>query len=267
MKSSLFRWMSGLFIAMSLSACGGGGGGGDNGSGSRLSASGNNSSPEGVYEGTSSTDMYFNTIILENNLFYTIYGEISNGIFLVNGFFTGTGQAKNGSFAANDVRDFDINGLDNIVTLSATYQPGQSFNGSSSNGTSSVTFTSAPPANTTYNYNTAANLSNIAGTWTMTSLTGENVSVNIAANGHYTANYDNGNCDFEGRISPRASGKNVFDVSVTGGGGADGFACNVVVPGTAAHAVEFLLPGGQRQLLIAGTDEIRENGTLLIGAR
>jgi len=260
--------MSGLFIAIavSLSACGGGGGD-NNGSGSRLSASGNNSSPEGVYEGTSSTGMYFNTIILENNLFYTIYGGISGGAFLVNGFFTGTGQAKNGSFTATDVRDFDTNGLDNIVTLNATYIPGQNFNGSTANGTSTATFTSAPPANTTYNYNTAANLSNIVGTWTMTSLTGDEVSVDIAANGNYTASYDNGNCDFEGRVSPRASGKNVFDFSVTGGGGASGFACDIVVPGTAAHAVEFLLPGGQRQLLIAGTDEIRENGTLLIGAR
>lgn len=265
MKSSLLRAMLGLFIAVSLSACGGGGG--DNNGNSRFSANGNNSSPEGVYEGTISTGSYFNTIILENNLFYTIYGAISNGEFRVSGFFTGTGQASNGAFTATDVRDFDVNGLDNILTLDATYTPGQKFDGSTSNGTSTVTFTATPPADTTYNYNAAASLSNITGTWLMTSLTEDGVTLDISADGSYTASYDNGNCEFEGRFTPRASGKNVFNVSVTGGSESMGATCEIVVPGTSAHAVEFILPGGQRQLLIAGIDEERENGTLLIGAR
>lgn len=263
MKFSLMKGMLGLFIAVSLSACGGGGG--DNNGNSRFSANGNSSSPEGVYEGTVSTGSYFNTIILENNLFYTIYGAISNGEFRVSGFFTGTGQVSNGTFTAIDVKDFDINGLDNIMTLDATYTPGQKFDGSTSNGTSTVTFAAIPPANTTYDYNAAATLSNITGTWLMTSLTEDGVTLEIAADGSYTASYLG--CEFEGRFTPRASGKNVFNVSVTEGSQVDGAICNVVVPSTEAHAVEFVLPGGQRQLLIAGIDEERENGTLLIGAR
>lgn len=252
MKISSSKRIAGLLIALSLSACGGGGGGGNSGT------------PEGVYEGTSSTGEYFNTIVLENNLFYTIYGEIFNDEFLVEGFFTGTGEIDGNRFIANDVRDFDASGLDGGGTLTAEFKPGESFKGSTSGG---VTFDATRPTDTSYDYNAAANLSNIVGTWSLSTLLPTTVTLNIAADGNYTASYDGGNCEFGGRFTPRASGKNVFDVSVTGGGGADGSTCNVVVPGTAGHAVEFLLPGGQRQLIIAGTDEARENGTLLIGAR
>lgn len=253
MKFSSSKWIACLFIAMNLSACGGGGGGGDE-----------SGSPEGVYEGTSSTGEYFNTIVLENNLFYTIYGDIVNDVFVVEGFFTGTGKVDGRKFSADNVRDFDASGLDGGGTLTAIFKAGESFNGSTSGG---ATFNASRPEDTSYNYNSAAKLSNIAGTWTMNDLSLTTVTLDIAADGNYTASYDGGNCEFEGRFIPRASGKNVFDVSVAGGGGASGFTCNVVVPGTAGHAVEFLLPGGQRQLIIAGTDDARESGTLLIGAR
>lgn len=117
--------------------------------------------PEGVYEGNTSTNKYFNMLVLENGLYYTMYGTLAANIFTVQGLISGTGQAANGNFSSSDLKDFFSNGTSTSGTLSATYRPGNSFNGSVTESASSFTFTGAPPANTSYNYNAGANLANL----------------------------------------------------------------------------------------------------------
>lgn len=233
-----------------LTACGGGGGG-----------SAVTGTPEGVYEGNTSTNSYFNTIVLENNLYYTIYGTLSGNVFGVQGLIIGTGTANNGNFSSTNLKDFASNGTSVTGTLSASYVPNVNFNGSVSSGSSTVTFTAAPPANSNYNYNTATTPSNIVGAWSLTTLTGAPVSLTIASGGAYTAT--SSGCSFSGNFTPRASGKNVYDVSVNFGPSP----CLLPNQSATAHAVEYRLANGQRQLIVAGTDVARNNATVLLGAR
>ncbi|KIF83280.1 hypothetical protein [Noviherbaspirillum autotrophicum] len=202
-----------------------------------------------------------NTLILENNEIYTIYGNTVSGTFYVYGFINGTGQASNGSFSSSNLKDFAANGSVTSGTMSATYVAGASFNGTVSSGNQSLTFTGAPMPNSTYNYNTAPTLANIVGNWNMTEVSGTSVALSIASNGSFTAS--GGGCTATGTLTPRASGKNVFNVSLTFG------AAPCETPGQTANgiALEYPLSSGKRELIIAGTNSARTDGALLVGSR
>jgi hypothetical protein len=66
-----------------------------------------------------------------------------------------------------------------------------------------------------------------------------------------------------GQFTPRASGKNVFDVRVNFGPAP----CAVANQSATGHAMEFDLGGGVQQLIVAGTDASGNTGTLLLGVR
>ncbi len=51
----------------------------------------------------------------------------------------------------------------------------------------------------------------------MGDLLGETISLNVGNNGSFSAAGSTG-CNFSGTLTPRASGKNVFDVALTFGG-------------------------------------------------
>jgi hypothetical protein len=246
-----------LAIAAILAGCGGGG------SNSSTSTPSTNvtTSAEGVYQGTVSNGTAHNTLVLENGQYYTMYGTSTSGVFYVSGFIQGTGTSNNGSFSSTDLKDFYFNGTVVSGSLSASYSPNVSFNGSITEGTSTMTFTGAPLQNSSYSYKTAANLANVVGSWNMTGLRGEAIALSIASSGTFTGS--SGGCSFTGTIQPRASGKNVFDVSLTFG------AAPCALPGQSASGVglEYPLASGQRQLLIAGTNATRANGTAFLGTR
>lgn len=246
----------GTIAAAILAGCGGGGSDGSDSPSPNVP-----SSAEGVYQGTISNGNEHNTLILENGQYYSMYGRTSGGDFYVHGFLQGTGTSNNGSFTSTDLKDFHFTDVVFSGSLSASYSPGVSFNGSITEGTSTATFTGAPVPDSIYNYKTPANLANIVGSWNMTSLQGSDVALNIASSGDFTGSSDG--CTFSGTIQPRASGKNVFNVSLTFG------AAPCVLPGQSANGIgfEFLLSNGQRQFIVAGTNAARDRGTFLLGAR
>src|SRR5689334_25426078 len=89
-----------------LAACGGGGSGE-----SSTSNPGRAHEPaaEGVYGGTLSGSAYggdFQALVLENDEFWSIYGDDLGSVFYVYGFVQGNGLSINGSFSADPVRDF-----------------------------------------------------------------------------------------------------------------------------------------------------------------
>ena len=125
-----------------------------------------------------------------------------------------------------------------------------------------MTFTGTPIIGSTYDYNAAANLALITGAWTMTALDASVINLTIAGNGAIVGS--TGGCSFTGTLTPRASGKNVFNTSVTFG------AAPCVLAGQTATGIglTYLLAGGAtRQLLIAGVDATRTTGTALFGTR
>lgn len=247
------------FFGVGLFGCGGGGGGGATTAAPAPVVAA--STAEGVYAGTISNGKTHNALVLENDQVYVMYGTMVNGNLMVAGFIQGNGKSNNGSFSASDMRDYSPNGTSPAFSLSATYVKNVSFNGTTTDGTTTVSFTGAPLQNSLYNYNTAANVANIVGAWTITDLAGRPVALNIAASGSFTGSTSG--CTFSGTLKPRASGKNVFDAVATFGAAP----CLLPSQTVSGIALEYPLTGGGRQLIIAGTDALRNNGAAYLGAR
>lgn len=217
-------------------------------------------SAEGVYEGTISNGQSHFSLILENGDTYVLFGQTVNTVFGVSGFLRGSGKSTNGAFTSTDIREYAPAVAPDVFAINATYVAGTSLSGTFSGGGASLTYTGAKPITSNYTYATAAKLSDIAGAWTMNDLAGAKVTLNIGADGKFTGN--SGACAVTGTLAPRASGKNVFDFTLVFG------AAPCALPGQSAtgEALSFTI-GAQRQLIAAGTDTSRQNGTAFIGVR
>lgn len=246
-------------LLLALQGCGGGGGGGG---GSGTTAAAPVPPAEGAYFGTLSDGRQHYTLVLENGQFYTLYGSTSNGIFGVSGFLQGNGSSNNGSYSSGDVKDASAsNPVLQSATLSATYTAGSSFNGSLAEGNSSVSFTGAGLGAAVYNYNAAASLAAVSGTWNLTSLRGYPVTLNIAAAGTFSGT--SSGCSMSGTVKPRPSGKNVFDVALTYGPSP----CILAGQSLAGIAITYVATTGQHQLAVAMLDQARVNSSAYFGIR
>lgn len=254
--------VAGMLAAL-LGGCGGGGSpvGGEFVEASTTTSSLPSGAAEGLYAGTASNGRHFNTLVLENNRYYIIYGALSGDGFGTEGVITGTGQAGNGGFTSADLKDFSAIGLPVSGTLTGTFTPGVSFRAVVATSGAAITYAGTAPDSTLYNYNTPARLTDIAGTWNMIASTGLPASLNIAATGSYTGS--SAGCNFSGTIAPRASGRNVFDVTIRFGASP----CALADQTASGHAVSYLLSNGKRQLLVAGSDASRSVATVLAGMR
>lgn len=240
-----------LLSSLMLSACGGGGGD----STSALPAA---SAAQGAYLGTVSNGYEHNTIILDDGQFYTLYGVTTAAGFVASRFLQGSGNANNGSFSSSNVKDY-YGGSAFSGTLSASYSA-SNFSGTLTEGGTSVTFTGAPINAAVFDYNSAASLSTVSGVWNLTSIDGDPVALTLAANGSYTA--FSGTCSITGTVTPRPSGKNVFNFTQTFGS-----TCPLAGQSASGIAITYLLTNGQRQLIVAETNASRTFGTALFGVR
>lgn len=254
---SVFRAIS-IVVAISglITACGGGGGSDP--------APTTGPSAEGVYGGTltGSASNAFNLLVLENGDYWSLYGVQGATVFTVAGFVQGTGSSNNGNFSSSNGKDF---GFFPAVSgsVNATYNAtAKTISGTTTNSSGSSTFNGGPIAGSLYNYDATATLSTVAGSWTTTSLTGETVTISIAAGGTFTA-VSSGGCRFSGTVTPRASGKNVFNTSLTFG------AAPCALPNQVATgiAVAYPLASGRTQLIVAVTDSARTVGAAVVGSR
>lgn len=247
-----------ILLSLLLVGCGGGGGGDGGAPAGPVVAS----SAEGVYEGTISNGRIHNTIVLENDQFFTLYGvALPGGGTLVTGLIQGNGKSNNGSFSSTDLKDF-ASGTVVSGSLSASYTAKTSLNGSITEGSSTVTFTGTSPLkNSLYVYEAAANLANIVGAWSLLDQQGSSTALNILSSGAFTGT--SSGCSFSGTLNPRASGKNIFDLALIFGAAP----CPLVGQTANGIAVEYPLSNGSRQLFIAGTNAARTNATALLGVR
>lgn len=260
-----------LSAAMSLvllAACGGGGG--DGGGGNTGGSSPPTQTPtqtsgtaEGVYGGTlnGSSSSDFEVLVLENGEYWSLYGQNMGSIFYVHGFIQGNGTSNNGSFTSSDLRDFGYAPAA-AGSLTASYNTSaKTITGSTTTPMGTVQFSGGPIPNSLYNYNSPATLSSVSGSWAAVSSLGGNVTINIAANGNLTLS--EGGCVASGTIAPRASGKNVFNVSVKFG------AAPCLLPNQTATGigVTYALATGQTQLIAAVTSAARSEGIAVFGVR
>ncbi|MDR2451827.1 MAG: hypothetical protein LBE85_08700 [Candidatus Accumulibacter sp.] len=217
---------------------------------------------EGAYEGTSSTGYYFNTLVLENDEFYTLYGIQSGDVFGVLGFVHGNGSSSNGVLTAPNVKDFSWDDYSGVSgSLTAAFTPNVSFNGTLVEGATTITLSGTAIDNSIYAYDTAATLSHLTGAWYLTGLQGDELTMNVASDGSFTAITEG--CSISGTFAPRASGKNVFNFSMTFGGSP----CIFPNQSATGIAIEYTLVTGMRQLLIAGTNSSQTAGSAFFGTR
>lgn len=253
-----------VICSAALVACGGGG------SSSTPSVS-TPGQAQGVYTGSFATTAFnpgkFSTLILDNDEYWTLYGrEGSSGQLLVYGLVQGQGSASSGSFSSSDLKDYFYDGTTASGTLSATYQPGSTFNGTVSESGRSVSFAGAVPVagSSTYNYNAVATVSSISGVWAGTNMSGVTSNYTIASNGTFAGTNQYG-CGFSGTVTPRASGKNVFDVSLANNTSA---ACGAASGLTGRGiALTTLLGNGSRQLIVAVITSDRVYGSVIFANR
>jgi hypothetical protein len=260
----LVKTMTACAVSALLAACGGGGGSG--GSTAPVVTPAPVPAPvvgaaQGFYIGTTSDGREIDTIVLENDQFYTMYGHTTNNAFLVSGFVQGNGKSNNGSFTSADGVDSASNNTRTAASVNATYTAGVNLNGSLVEAASTVNFTSAPIAAAVINYNAPAKLADIAGKWDLTSLRGFATTLNISATGGLSGN--SSGCVMSGSIVPRASGKNVFDVSIDFGPAP----CLIPSQSIKGIAIDYVATNGQRQLIVAGIDSARVNTAAFFGVR
>jgi len=125
-----------------------------------------------------------------------------------------------------------------------------------------VTFNGGPIPTSTYDYTAPGSLSTVTGIWPINLTSGETASINISTTGALGGASSKG-CAFSGTITPRASGKNVYDVSLKFGAAP----CALANQTATGVAVTYLLTNGKRQLIALTVDSTRTYGVGAFGNR
>ena len=204
-----FKRLAGVLLISVLAACGGGGGG----------DSDNDVDIEGGYTATNSDGSSGSVVVLEDGTAWSIVGTESEGLLVVEALVRGPLSVSGSEVTSSTLRryDFDTGG-----TLT-----GVGFSGSAATSgviTATLTATGLDPVNTeltpidpaVYNYDTPATLAAIAGSWSGFFSTGDEGDVVISSGGVVSSVTTFG-CTISGTVVPRASGRNVYDVTVTFG--------------------------------------------------
>jgi hypothetical protein len=202
--------------SVALLSCGGGS------SSANGSSPGNPSTPgqaQGVYLGNTSRGPTFDAIVLPNDVFYDVYGNVVDTILYVCGMATGQGTSNSGNYTASE-NDFDYcNGHLQVHSgnVTATYTTGVSMYGSISENGNTQTFSADVPPSTQFYFDTAADTYGITGCWRGSLTDGEPATVTIDSLGNMNG-ASGGGCSFSGKFTPDSSNKDFFDVSITLGG-------------------------------------------------
>ncbi len=256
MNGQLGGWTAAWALGLALAGCGGGGGD----SGKPLPGP----SAEGIYTGSlsGSTSSAFQGLVLENDEFWAMYGTQTASAFVVAGFVQGAGSSNAGSFSSSSTKDFAF--LPPLVaTTSATYSaPAKTITGTLTYANTTVRFNGGPVVGSLYDYAAAPSLTTVAGAWPVNSLAGERINLSIAGTGTVVGTSSLG-CNLTGTVTPRPSGKNVFNVSLTFGAAP----CFLAGQTATGIALAYPLAGGKTQLLVAVTNAARTAGTAIVGTR
>jgi len=245
-----------LLVSGILAGCGGGGGGGG---GSSTPAA---SSPlEGVYEGPSSSGKTIDALFLEDGSWWNMYGIPSGSALLVQGVATGTSTGSNGSFTIT-FKDYYAPGTTPVSGSGSGTYTATTLLGTITEGGVNGTFNLTTPLTTNYNYNTPAALASISGSWTGSLLDGESATVSVLTSGTLSGTSSLG-CSFTGTATPRPSGKNVFNVSVTFGAAP----CSFPNQSMSGIALTYPLGNGTNQLIVGLVDSTQTKASAFFAAR
>ena len=212
-------------------------------------------SAQGMYAGKlTASGRLFNSLVLEDGTYWGFYGGTTSGALAPIGFVQGSGGSASGAYNG-DLKDFGPNPAVQ-GSLAASYAPLASLNGTITIAGSGLPFTGAGIAESIYRYTAPASIADIQGSQRMDGPMGHHV-MQVNADGTFSAT--TATCGYTGKFTPRATGKNVFDVSWTFGAG------TCALSGQSATGIAFnyaAYAGGTRSLIVAATNAARTIGTL-----
>lgn len=216
-------------------------------------------SAAGLYSGNSSNGRTIRGILLDSGSFWVLYSGVGNPS-VIEGGIQGTSTSALGGFSSTNARDFNLVGQGiNDATISASYIAKQSLTGV-------VTYTrisSVVSFNSSYDplYDLTPSIANLVGSYTGTAAvvnSTESASGTVTSAGALSGRGVSG-CTFAGTIAPHSTG-NVYDVSVTFGGGVCSNGTNTVT------GVAYFDPSNRR-LYSAAVNSDRSNGFIFVGLK
>jgi hypothetical protein len=192
------------------------------------------------------------TVIYGDGTYYSIYGLGE----AIDGFITGSGVSRNGSFTSTNARDYYAGGTQS-ATLSASYEVKRSISGS-------VTYTAPArtvPFSGNYDaiYETRPTLASITGSFRGTAASpqgAEMSTVEVNSSGGFAGRGLSG-CTFSGTATPKSSGYG-FDVALSFAGAPCTYP-NQLVRGAA------LVFNSQLVVMVSTAD--RNGALLFVGSR
>ena len=201
-----------LAVSIFIGACGGGGGSSSGGGGTPPPAV---TSAEGIWQGTTDSNRGFETVVLDDGTFWTIYTLADSDV--IAGLTQGTSTASNGSFSTsgkdiNFAEGFSVSDFTGAGTYTA--KSTQAGTNTYSGGTSTFT------ASYDTDYDLTPSLATIAGTYAGEAISSAGndapTSLTVSGAGAISGSGVSG-CTFTGSATPRATG-NVYNLSLTFGG-------------------------------------------------
>ncbi|WP_423456079.1 hypothetical protein [Ottowia sp. VDI28] len=162
----------------------------------------------GAWQGTAPDGSVLNSIILDDGKLWLV--GLLNGSPSVQ--VSANTEASGGSFRSSDVRYVDYgSGRFFSGALQGTYAAGSSITATLLlNGAQAGSYSLTPMPKTTFDYDRAASLSDLAGSWTS-----GKTRILVGANGAVQTVDSTTGCNSNGTVAPHASKKNVFNLSVT----------------------------------------------------
>jgi hypothetical protein len=242
----------GLLFLIGLSACSGGAGD----TSTPSAASPPAASAEGLWFGTTTnTNRTVTGVVLDDGVFWFLYSVVDDPSIIA-GVVQGNSSSQNGVLTTSNATDFSVERIPSVLTptVDGNYTTKQNLSG---------TITYPTPLQETFmttydsDYESAPDISTIAGLYTGPVALNETVSVTVSSTGDITGQSLTG-CTFQGSFKPRAQG-NVFDVTITFGPQNTCSNKNATVNG-----VGFFHAG---KLYSAALNDDRTNGVVFIGTK
>lgn len=236
-------------LTVVLAACGGGGG-----DSTPQPAPVVATTAEGIWNGTASTGVSVSLAILENGETWGVY-TTSNG--LIAGALYGN-TASSGSTLSGSGKDFNIPSRTvGSAGYSGTFVAKSSINVATSAGsTFSGTYSTV--------YDQPASLSAVVGTFLGVGVSGsssvQTVPVTISSSGEITTPASQG-CSAVGKVAPRPSGKNLFDVTMTFTGSSCALGNGASTTGIAYYDATT------RRLLVMAMNAAKSDGFIYVGQK
>jgi hypothetical protein len=244
-----FKGVLVALAALTVAGCGGGGGG-----------SGTTAAPgvfqaQGVAQGTTAVGSSDLDIILETGEFYNFVTAAGIALTVDHGT-----MLESGAGIAANLMEFNVA----ANTVSSGVMTGLFIAQSAINGTTVVNLYQYTTFSANYlaSYNTAADLSALAGTYSgVYTYGGAPVTLTLSSTGAITGTSTN--CAISGTATPRASGKNIFNVSLT----LTGANCTPAGVGSATGIAVLNSESGLTRLYTAALNPAGTNGFFWVGTK